>query len=156
MTVETASASNARSSAAVLSMLTLVALAQASVLGYASGRQAAWLIWSALALIMAAIIALHHLTRAGHLRRHAMVLAGAASVAVWLGAVQVTALSPEYGFRNTWMWWSALLLVPVARLAWLWSYGRSLLLVLVVPAGLHGLWLAGVSLVNPMPHRYVE
>lgn len=136
-------------------MLILVGLAQVAVLGYVGGRQGAWLMWSALALLPAAALALHHLLHAPDLRRHGLVLGAALAVAVWLGVVQLTAMAPEFGLRNTWMWWSALLLVPVARLAWQWGFAPSLLLVLVVPAGLHGLWLAGVSLASPMGYAVI-
>ena len=155
MTVETAAAGVMRAPASVVTILTLVALAQISVIGYVGGRQVAWLMWSALAMLLAATCAIHHLIRAGELRRLGWILGGAAAVAVWLGVVQATAMAPEFSFRSTWTWWTALLLVPVARLAWQWGFGGALLLVLVVPAGLHGLWLAGISLASPMGYAVI-
>ena len=154
MTVE-ADHLGVRSTSFVSALLVLVGLAQVAVVGYVGGRQGARLMWSALALLPAAALALHHLLRGSELRRHGLLLGAALAVALWLGVVQFTAMAPEFGLRNTWMWWSALLLVPVARLAWQLGFGQWLLLALVVPAGLHGLWLAGVSLASPMGYAVI-
>ncbi len=143
----------APSRSVVAGMLVLVALAQALVMGYTGGRQVAWLMWSALLMLIASGIALQQLLKLEGLRAHGVVLAAAAGVALWLGIVQLSAMVPEFSFRSTWMWWSALLLVPVARLAWQQGFALALLVALILPAGLHALWLAGVALTHPMGYR---
>lgn len=146
----TIAAPMAPSRAVVAGLLILVALAQALVMGYTGGRQVAWLMWSALLMLIASGIALQQLLKVERLRAHGPVLAAAAAIALWLGIVQFSATVPEFGFRSTWMWWSALLLVPVARLAWQQGFALVLLVALILPAGFHALWLASIALTHPM------
>ena len=98
-------------------------------------------VWSALLLLVASVLALASLQgRAGRAKERGYLLL-AAMAALWLGWVQFGSVAPARGLYSTWVWWAALCLVPVARLAWLDGWAGRLLLALLLP----GAWVALVQ-----------
>lgn len=94
--------------------------------------------WSALLLLLAAVLALVSLQGTAERGRERPYLLLAAIAALWLGLVQFGSVAPARGLYSTWVWWAALCLVPVARLAWRDGWAGRLLVVLVLP----GAWVA--------------
>lgn len=120
-------------------LLALVFLAQVLIAqAYTFEADFIHVVWSALLLLLAAVLALVSLQGGREPGRERAYLIFAAMAALWLGIVQFGSVAPARSIYSTWVWWAALCLVPVARLAWRDAWAGKLLLALLLP----GAWIA--------------
>lgn len=91
------------------------------------------LLWGAVLLIITSGSSLAKLLAHPAWRREWPWWVGAMLAAIWLGMVQLGSVAPARGLYATWVWWMALLYVPVARLAWREQWAGRMLLALLLP-----------------------
>lgn len=127
-------------------LLLLAASAQAGVAGaHAFDDDLVFVAWAALLLLAAGTLALGRLLRQEGWQGERPYLLIAALFAFWLGVVYWGSIAPARSLYFTWAWWSALLLIPVARLAFREDWSGRLLLAVLLPAAivaLDGAWTA--------------
>ncbi|MCC5886830.1 MAG: O-antigen ligase family protein [Gammaproteobacteria bacterium] len=113
-------------------------------------------LWGALLLLAAAGIALRELQVSSDRRSELPFLGVALAAALWLGFVQFGSVAPARGLYSTWVWWSALCLVPVARIAWRNGWAGALLFALLTPGAVVAAWHSWEALQSVYGYWAVE